>query len=163
MKNFKTIILFVFILYFYSNCNNSNKENSPVDTVNTTQIPQLDSFIYNNHSEKLYLNEGEKWELKPVISKNILKIEELLNYFTKDTSSKRIEDYKKLASKISKCVNKINENCDMKGATEEVFHIWIIPFTELSDKLSFSKDVYTSQKLVAEMKDFIKEFKRYFK
>lgn len=164
MNQIKVIALgFISIIFFY-NCNNTSKTENIIDSSKISIIsPYTDSFIYNNYNRKLNLNEGEKWVLKPIIIKNIYKIEQQIKEFNNDSIRKKIEEYKTISDKISNSVSIINENCDFKGNEEELFHIWIIPFTELTDRLAYSKDVETCKKLIDEMKVYIKEFKRYFK
>lgn len=164
MNPIRVLALGFISIIVFDNCNNTLKTENRIDSSKISIIsPSTDSFIYNNFNKKLNLNEGEKWVLKPIIIKNIYKIEQQIKEFNNDSIRNKIEEYKKISDKISNSIAIINENCDFKGYKEEVFHIWIIPFTELTDRLVYSKDVETCKKLIEEMKVYLKEFKRYFK
>lgn len=150
----KTILLGLSVMLFWS-CNNAgttNTENVEAAAENHTEAH------YNESSEPLSLNDGEKWivneEMKPFVAGG----EELVNTYIETDQS----DYKALAEELKEQNNLLVVNCTMTGTSHDELHKWLHPHMEMVKALGDESDAAKADQKVAEIRDSYKQYHEYF-
>lgn len=139
----KTIVLGLSILLFGS-CNNVEKKASSQEADNHTEDHA--AHHYNESTDALELNEGERWtvneEMKPFVSKQ----EELLNTYAQSNQS----DYKALAGQLQEQNQLLIQSCTMTGKGHDELHKWLHPYMALLVDLEQAESKENADKLISE-------------
>src|SRR5690606_18426784 len=100
---------------------------------------------FNESSEALELNDGEKWivndEMKPFVSKQ----EELLNTYTRTNQT----DHQELAGQLQERNEQLIQSCTMTGKSHNELHKWLQPHMALLVHLDASESKEDADKLVS--------------
>jgi hypothetical protein len=152
----KTLIIsLITISILLLGCNN---------TSNVNIKEQKESVINEEHHQgqeidQIELNNGEKWKVDNNMLIYIHKMEKDIISFS-DAAQK---DYVLLSTKLKKNIDLVLFKCTMEGKAHEELHKWLVPFMELNEKLSKSKDIKESELLYSEIKISFEEFNKHFK
>lgn len=122
-----------------------------------TEPTQEQSFPAIEVSEKLSLNEGEKWKAN---SETIEGIEAMLNTLNND----EIQSASELKKELMKSMGYIFKQCNMKGEAHEQLHHYILPLRNYVDELDekeLTKTELESKK--QRIKEHLVLFSTYFK
>ena len=151
----KTIVLGLSVFLFWS-CNNSGKTTgSETEEIHTEAHAE---HHYNESSDPLELNDGEKWivneEMKPFVAKQ----EELLNTYMQSNSS----DYEALANQLQRQNELLIQNCTMTGKSHDELHKWLHPYMGLLVDLSEAQTEDEADKMVSEVETSLETYHAYF-
>ncbi len=108
-------------------------------------------------SQSMSLNDGKKWEVDPIMRKNMLAIYEKLEK-TKElikTNKIKKDDYSKLSDVISTSAQSIATNCKMEPKADSTFHVI------LEDLFSLSESLKESNKTKDSIKHLTHAFEKY--
>src|SRR5690554_2302012 len=117
----KLFIITLGSVIFWS-CNNSSDD----ATINQ-EVTTHDDHHYNESSDELELNNGEKWivneEMKPFVSKQ----EELLQTYIQTNQT----DHQELARNLQEQNQQLIQSCTMTGKSHDELHKWLHPYMAL--------------------------------
>src|SRR5690606_22737518 len=113
---------------------------------------------YNESSEPLELNDGERWvvneEMKPYLSKG----EELLNTYMQASQA----DHKELASQLQEQNNLLIQSCTMTGKSHDELHKWLHPHMALLVDLGSAESKTNADKLISEINTSFETYHQHF-
>lgn len=149
MKNVFPIILCLLLAYSCGNMldNSSGATNTQAEAQN----PEA--------TEKIELNNGEKWvvneEMKPFIQKG----EDLVQLYIQDEKT----DYKSLAQQVKEQNSLLIKSCTMEGKSHDELHKWLHPHLELAEELEQAENEEESKQIVQKLKHSYQQYHSYFK
>ena len=153
MKN--VFVLGIGVLLFWS-CGNPEKATSAKETEIHTEAHEANH--YNESSDPLELNDGERWvvneEMKPFVAKQ----EELLNTYTRTNQT----DHQELASQLQEQNELLIQSCTMTGKSHDELHKWLHPHMETVQALGEAESQEEAEKIHADLKQSIDTYHTYF-
>lgn len=151
----KTIVLGVSVLLFWS-CNNSGKTVSSEEAEIHTEAHEEPH--YNESSDAIELNNGEKWVVNEEMKPFVLKGSELVNAYIDDDQS----DYKALAEQLKDQNNQLIKNCTMTGKSHDELHKWLHPHLEIVKTLESETDEAKANQIVLSLQKSYQDYHHYF-
>jgi hypothetical protein len=127
----KPITLFAISLFLFSCGNTSNEK-----TKEQTETAIHEEHHQDDESEAIELNNGEKWKVDANMITHIRNMENDVNSFAKVEQ----KDYKSLAEKLQSNIDLLTSNCTMKGKAHDELHKWLLPYIDMVNELSETKD-----------------------
>lgn len=141
-------------ILLFSCSNTSNKIPENVDS--TSKVADAH---HSEESEKIELNNGEKWVVDSNMIFHIRNIENDVNTFSKNEN----KDFKTISKKIQSHLDLLTSNCTMTGKAHDELHKWLLPFIDLVKELSDAKDIdIASEKFKVIQSSFL-TFNTFFK
>jgi len=128
---------------------------------------QTNSEVENTHklednqpsgSEKIQLNQGEKWIINKDMKPFILEAENMLNDYINSNSS----NFKTLAAQLKEKNSGLIKSCTMQGQSHDELHKWLLPHIELIKKLEQCDIADDAEYLIVEVKKSFEKFHKYF-
>jgi hypothetical protein len=150
----KNIFLIAISILLFSCSNTSNKISENVDS--TSKV--ADSH-HSEESEKIELNNGEKWVVDSNMIIHIRNIENDVNSFSKDDN----KDFKTISKKIQSHLDLLTSNCTMTGKAHDELHKWLLPFIDLVKELSDAKDMDIASEKFKDIQTSFLTFNTFFK
>ncbi len=150
MKKMITLGVSSFVLW---SCTPSAPETTAVAPTESHTAPTPDA-----PPELIALNEGQKWKVKDDMSPYILKGEQLVDDYVRQSKT----DYKALAQDVDAQNEQLIQNCSMEGASHDALHQWVQPHLELVEKLQEEKDPAAAQATVLELQQSYKRYHQSF-
>lgn len=148
----KQLFIFAMSSVLFISCKNSSESNSLTSSNGTEEIQNVEV------SNKLQLNNNEKWTVNEEMKPHIIQGEELLVTYTatKDT------DYVTLAEKLTELNNNLIKSCTMEGASHDELHKWLHPHLEMVAALKTTTDQEKVTKSIANITNSYKTYHTYF-
>lgn len=146
----KKIILLGIVAVLWS-CNNSTKSTSEQESVPTESH-------YNESSDAIELNNGEKWIVNEEMKPFVLKGEELVNTFMEENNM----DYATLAAQIKEQNTQLIKSCTMTGKSHDELHKWLHPHLELVQELAETTDETQAKASVQKLEESYQDYHKYF-
>ena len=112
----------------------------------------------NNWIKKMKLNQGKKWAANIETTQGIEKLQSILN---KDTSQ-TVADFKNLEKKLSDEMAVIFDKCNMKGASHDNLHTFLLPLIKKMDKLKEVSSVEKGKILSNKIKKHLAAYSTFF-
>lgn len=150
----KAILLGMSAMLLWS-CNNSEKatsEEAETDTENHA------THHYNESSEAVELNNGEKWVVNEEMKPFVMKGEELVNTYIQDGQT----DYKALAEQLKDQNNQLIKSCTMTGKSHDELHKWLHPHLAIVKTLEDETEAGKTNEIVSQLQHSYKEYHEYF-
>ncbi|MBS1919253.1 MAG: hypothetical protein JST17_03265 [Bacteroidetes bacterium] len=127
---------------------------------NNQQIADSQTIHQDSHekpSAVLTLNNGAKWKAD---STSFMHVEDLKSIAEKALKTDPV-NFKDIASQLQESINRLINDCKMKGPDHEALHWWLEPLLE---KVKLLKDATSSQGTVQlkEISAHLNLFKNYF-
>src|SRR5690554_5561666 len=153
MKNL--IVLGISLLLFWS-CSNPGKTISAEDAEIHTEAHE--AHHYNESSDALELNDGERWvvneEMKPFVAKG----SELVSSYIQDGET----DFKGLADLVREENLQLVQSCTMTGKSHDELHKWLHPHMALVEELSQATNQVEADGLVRQLEVSYDDYHQYF-
>lgn len=146
----KKIILLGIVAVLWS-CNNSTKSTSEQESV------PIESH-YNESSDAITLNNGEKWIVNEEMKPFVLKGAELVNTFIEQDNS----DFSNLAKQLKELNTELIKSCTMTGKSHDELHKWLHPHLELVEELTETTDESQAKAIVQKLEKSYQEYHNYF-
>ena len=150
----KRIITMLLVAGFLLACNSGN------DRKNTlTAEPSKEGHA--DHGEKaagLVLNNGAKWKADSITLLNV----SLLQAIVSTGKEEKPENYVQTAGKLRDGLNKLVEECKMKGADHDALHQWLEPLLEKANELRKASSPENAALILNEIDNHIQLFPQYF-
>ena len=148
----KAIVFGVGILLLWS-CNNSTeKSTTHQETENHAERH------YDENSEGIELNSGEKWLVNEEMKPFVLKGEELVNAYIQDGKA----DYKTLAEQLKDQNSQLIKSCTMDGKSHDELHKWLHPHLEIVKALENETDATKANEVVQQLQSSYQKYHLYF-
>ena len=128
-----------------------------VKTTNSEIKTEIE-HVQDASSERIALNNGEKWMVNEEMKPFIVKSEALLEEYVKNNGT----DYKKLAQDIKEQNSLLIKSCTMEGPSHDELHKWLHPHLELVDRLGEIGNPEKAKVLVAELQASYQTYHQYF-
>lgn len=141
MKTLKSILMATTATLFAVSCN--NKPNQEVDTDLKTE----EHHHYNQNSNALELDNGERWIVNSEMKPHLSEAEELLNHYIASESS----DYETLAAELKEKNTALIKSCTMQGKSHDELHKWLHPHIVLLEGLSQTNSEEEASQLITEL------------
>jgi len=103
-------------------CNN----HQPANHKNFNNISETDEQHPEAAGEKLELNNGTKWKVDSATNDNVNSLKLILTKFD-NGSDKSLSAYNKTQSDLQQGIDKMINECKMKGANHLALHKWLEP------------------------------------
>ncbi len=116
---------------------------------------------HEDTSRVMSLNDGKKWEVDPIMSKNMQAIHEKLEKTKELIKTNKIKqnDYSELSDVISTSAQSIATNCKMEPKADSTFHIILEDLFSLSESLKETKKTKDS---IKHLTHALKKYSKYF-
>lgn len=152
MKKIFILAISSFVLW---SCNDTTKKTVVTEDVD---IEVVADEHYNESSDALGLNDGEKWvvneEMKPFVSKQ----EELLNAYVQTEQT----DYEVLAEQLQEQNQLLIQSCTMTGKSHDELHKWLHPYIGLLVELGQAETQDDADRLVSEVNTSFETYHAHF-
>jgi hypothetical protein len=151
----KKIFFTLAISLLFLGCSNNSEEKS------TTQSDTIShaGHQHNDETESIALNNGEKWNVDAEMMVHIRNMENDISGF----GGGDLKNYAALTEKLLVNVDLLTSNCTMKGQAHDELHKWLLPYIDLVNKLSETKEQSQAEKKFAELQSSYHTFNQYFK
>jgi len=151
----KTLIISILaISLFLFGCGNTSNEKSNEQTETAIHEEQH----YDDESEAIELNNGEKWKVDDNMITHIRNMENDINSFANVEQN----DFKSLAIKLQSNIDLLTSNCTMKGKAHDELHKWLLPYIDMVKELSDAKDETEASKQFEKIQTSFTTFNQYF-
>jgi hypothetical protein len=150
----KKILAALIVTGFLMACNSKNdSENSAApDTAAETQ---------HKNAEKatgLVLNNGAKWKADSTTLLNVQSLQNIISNAKKES----VKNYSQTATQLQDGLNKMINECKMKGADHDALHQWLEPIIEKTKDLKNAANVENASAILIEVENRINLFPQYF-
>lgn len=149
------IVLGMSVLLFLS-CNNSGKTTSSEEAEIHTGAHEEPH--YNESSDAVELNNGERWVVNEEMKPFVLKRSELANTYIQEGQ----KDYKTLAEQLKDQNNQLIQSCTMTGKSHDELHKWLHPHLELVKELENETDGAQVNEIVSQLQHSYQQYHEYF-
>lgn len=134
-------------------CNNGDQtENKKTDTAGET------SHQHQTKTENLELNNGVKWKSDSITIFNVAAVKVIVS----GTKNESLENYIQTAEQLQDGLNKMINECKMKGPDHDALHKWLEPLLEETKELKKATEVKNAQEKLKEIEERINLFEQYF-
>lgn len=116
---------------------------------------------HDTHEEKatgLVLNNGAKWKADSITVLNV----SLLQNTIKSAQKESPDDFPKAAALLQDGLNKMVDECKMKGPDHDALHQWLEPLLAKTKELKKATSVEHASVILNEMEKQINLFTQYF-
>jgi hypothetical protein len=151
MKKILTIVLVTNLLLA---CNAGNEKEKTIATEPATEK-------HAEHAEQangLALNNGAKWKADSTTLLNVALLQKIIVGAKKES----LENYLQTAMGLQDGLNKMVNECKMKGADHEALHHWLEPLMEKTKELKNANTIQTARTIFGEIEKQINLFPQYF-
>lgn len=161
-------ILMILSLTAFVSCKESKPQEkvAPNETMEqhsaaTQELQQENvAIVYDNAwKAEIMLDNGRKWDANIETTQGVLKMQELL----KKEKTGTIEDYQKLAEKLNDIKNSVVKECNMKGASHDNLHVWLLPLIKKINGLSKEESLENASAIKQSIIKNIDMYFNYFK
>lgn len=149
----KQIFLVAISSVVLMSCKNEVKS---TDSEKTTEIEQVQTS--NESSDKIELNNNEKWAVNDEMKPYILQGEELVNSYLQTNNT----DYVGLAKQLKELNTKLIKSCTMEGKSHDELHKWLHPHLELVGKLENAPDAENGKVVAKQVSDSYATYHQHF-
>lgn len=149
----KKSILVALSIFALVSCKNNTEE-----TVTTTETEIEHTAPQDAASDKLALNNNEKWVVNDEMKPFVMNGEALVNTYIKENKT----DYKQLAADLKAENTKLIKSCTMEGASHDELHKWLHPHLEIVNRMAEIDNDEKAKVLVAELEASYQNYHNYF-
>ena len=115
MKRIAMMLMFTGLLW---GCNSNSSPNS--------ETPEQPNDNAHAHETMLTLNNGQKWKADAPTNENVVDMRTIVQNFSAVPHTD-LSDYQILNSDLQKGVDKMIQECKMKGPDHDALHLWLEP------------------------------------
>jgi hypothetical protein len=148
----KKILTIVYVTSFLLACNAGNEKEKATEPVTKTNVEHAEQ------AKGLVLNNGTKWKADSTTFLNM----ELLQKIIFSAKKESLENYLQTAEGILGGLNKMVNECKMKGADHEALHHWLEPLMEKTKELKNANSMETARTIFEEIEKQMDLFSQYF-
>lgn len=157
----KFALLGAVLLGINFSCTNQVKEEKIESPVTNVTSPTKENEHQHSESDAIELNNSAKWTVVPDMMKFIRTMESDIDHFAK-TKHTELNDFQKLGTSLQKNIDQLTSNCTMEGKAHDELHKWLLPYIDLADKLTKSKNSAEALKTFEEIQTSYHTFNTYF-
>jgi hypothetical protein len=145
------IFLIIFSIILMIACNNQTEKKEVKELAKT-------SLHEHNDSNAIVLNNGEKWKVDEGMLVHIRNMENDISAIANSEE----KDYKLLAKKLQHHIDLLTSNCTMKGQAHDELHKWLLPYIDLVNVFSETKNKQELQEQFKKIQSSFLTFNQYF-
>jgi CII-binding regulator of phage lambda lysogenization HflD len=128
-----------------------------------TEKKETDTAVEAGHqhqtkSKTIELNNSVKWKADSITFSNVA----LLKAIVSGTKKESLENYIQTATQLQSGLNKMVNECKMKGADHEALHLWLEPLLEETKELKNVTTIEDAREKMQEIEEQINLFTQYF-
>lgn len=127
-----------------------------------------DEHAGHNHDEApiipedtIPLNEGKKWTADEATNRNVKELIAITEKF-KTIENPNEPDYKSLNAELARGLNKMIQQCTMKGPDHDALHIWLEPLLQDNVNLKEAANLKESDKIFTSIEKRLYNYQNYF-
>lgn len=135
-------------------CNSQRDSKGNMDSISSEEKHESHEKIPG----VLTLNKGAKWKADATTKVNV----SLLQAIVSGTKKESIENYKQTAAQLQDGLNKMVNECKMKGPDHETLHRWLEPLIEKVKDLDNEKSIEKAAIKLNDIDKHLKLFPQYF-
>lgn len=139
-------------LFLFSACNEGNHQADDHDHDHTSATAS---------DTELGLNNGAKWTVDTVTNSNYIAMKTMTNMFAVDPFPP-LGAYQTFGNDMSNGINKMMDECTMKGADHDALHTWLNPIIRQSNDLKSVSDTARARALFDSVHTRINLYPDYF-
>jgi hypothetical protein len=151
MKNNLLYLLFAWTIF---SCNES-----------TPSVPESDKSEHVRHdvisTDSLNLNNGKKWRSDTITKENVSSLQAIVQE-TMAISNPGLKEYNTAGIRLKNQLDKLINECRMKGPDHEALHKWLAPLFNNVSALVKAKDSKEASKLMGDIHMHLNTFNTYF-
>jgi hypothetical protein len=160
MKKFIMIIIAGSLVLGFSCTQSIEQDKKEVSTSELTE-PMEEAEHHHSENDSIELNKGAKWKVVPDMMRHIRTMESEIKLFL-GKKQPELKDYKQLAESLQKSSDLLTSNCTMQGKAHDELHKWLLPYLDLVDRFSKSKNIDEAKQTYEELMASYKTFNLYF-
>lgn len=134
-------------------CKNDKQMEGSAETTNVEQMQNQDES-----SDKIQLNNNEKWVVNDEMKPYVLQGEALVNSYLETNNT----DYVTLAKKLKEFNNNLIKSCTMNGKSHDELHKWLHPHLELVAKLGSTNEADNGKPCLEQISESYANYHNYF-
>lgn len=150
----KKIITIIFVTSIFLSCNSENDKEKNTATDSVTENHKESE----NKTTGLVLNNGTKWKADSSTLVNVANLQTIASNAKKQNP----ENYLQTATALQDGLNKMINECKMKGADHAALHQWLEPLIEKTKELKNTTVVKNATAILNEIENQIDMFAKYF-
>lgn len=163
MKKIGFIISFAVVFSCNSNTETqgayeSNSNQAPVTEYRQQAITGAETRLTNGIPE---LNNGEKWQADDSTNANVAALKSTVTEF-KQIPKPTEEDYITFHESFTAGLNKMIQQCKMKGPHHDALHVWLEPLLKDNKDLAVADSKNERERLVQQINDRLAIYPKYF-
>ena len=153
MKNFIAILSLCFL--WACNTNGSSQKEIPARYADTLLHPHEES------KPELSLNNGAKWKADKSTNKHVKTLQATTDNFIKSNHTS-LADYQYMADELQGGIEKMINECRMKGADHDVLHKWLHPLLRQVKALKTAPATGEATQAFEKIKQQLSLYNKYF-
>lgn len=138
-----------------------NENNETVKAQQESISASSESGHHHTEGAGIELNNGHKWKVEVEMMKYITNMQSDVKLFS-EANNKNLNDYAILGAGLQKNVDLLTSHCTMKGKAHDELHKWLLPYIDMVDKLTKSKNASDTQAIFKEIENSFVLFNQYF-
>lgn len=160
MKKIVVLLLCATIFWACDNNGEAKKENTSHD-IKGTHHEAVEGTHQEEGDTSLSLNDGVKWKSDKSTNKNVAELQQVISNFYKH-KNKSAAGYSAVAQELQIGLNKMINECRMKGAEHDALHLWLYPLLKNVKDLKEAKGIEASGKEFDRIAQQVKNYSNYF-
>lgn len=150
-----TAMIISFALVLFSGCASEHSHDEAAGYPTTLEETHHD---HQGDKTELALNNGAKWNADSVTQENVTEMQKLITSLNPST----LDNYHDAGNKIQENIQKLINNCSMKGPDHDALHLWLEPLLELNGELTKSKTIEEGASAFSAVRDQVNIYFQYF-
>ena len=150
MKRIAMMLMFTGLLW---GCNSNSSPNS--------ETPEQPNDNAHAHETMLTLNNGQKWKADAPTNENVVDMRTIVQNFSAVPHTD-LSDYQILNSDLQKGVDKMIQECKMKGPDHDALHLWLEPLMKDVSELKKAGDIASAEKIFHLINERLGLYTQYF-
>lgn len=114
-----------------------------------------------NNAEEIALNNGARWKADEVTNNNVNGLKTIIDNFSKGID-KTLPAYQKAGSDLQKGLDKMINECRMKGADHEALHKWLQPLLKQVNEFRQSSTITGATKYFEAINKQVNRYYQFF-
>src|SRR5690554_3882687 len=157
-----SLLCFMLSMFLMMSCGSNTRSDNEAEVADHAEHVDHADHHYNESSEPLTLNDGERWvvneEMMPFVSQGAA----LVDDFLQSNASSGPEDIGVLADNLREQNQLLIQNCTMTGQSHDELHKWLHPHMVLVEELAGAESEEEAKDWALKLQDSYQQYHQFF-